>query len=172
MTNAIAEIVTRRCRIAPLRREDAAALQAITDASVTSSIDFLPDPFTLADAQALIAGVSDSHCFYAIWDLAGAELRGVIGVDMRGEREIEIGYWLAADARGKGLAREAVRAMIAELASRHPERRIVAECHPDNARSWSLLERVGFISTGKTGARPGRLLLAWAPEGNYRFDVC
>jgi RimJ/RimL family protein N-acetyltransferase len=155
---------TPRCLISQLKEKDAGALQAITDASVTSLIHFLPEPFTLADAEALITGSSSEEGFFGVWDTGGADLKGVIGVHPKENREIEIGYWFSSGERGKGLATEAVGAMMTKLAVLYPEHRILAECHPANARSWALLERIGFVSTGKMGHRPGRMVLSWRPR--------
>jgi len=172
MTIPLDPIRTPRCRIDPLQIEDAAALQSITDASVTERVHFLPEPFTLADARALIVGSTREDRFLAVRSPEGATLLGVIGVHEKRERAIEIGYWFAATARGKGLATEALRAVTAQLASLNPDRRIVAECHSDNRRSWALLERIGFVPAGTAGERPGRRLLVRKAEAGYRIDVC
>ncbi len=167
-------IRTRRCRVALLGPGDAPALAAITDASVTVRVHFLPEPFTAADALALIEGGESGHRFYGVWAREGEDLLGVIGVNPRGRYVIEVGYWFAAAARGRGFAAEAVEGVVAVLAERHPQCRIVAECRPDNCSSRHLLERVGFHATGGAGERPGRMLFAWAARSpsSYRFDVC
>lgn len=173
MFSQIRPIRTRRCRIAALRREDARAVLAITDASVTARVHILPEPFTLADAEALLAGGEAGQGFLGVWDRADETLLGVVGVHPAAGSEVEVGYWFAAAARGRGLAAEAVRAVTEAVADLAPTRRIVAECLPENRPSWKLLERVGFSATGRKGARPGRELLAWrAPAGGVRFDVC
>jgi RimJ/RimL family protein N-acetyltransferase len=164
-------IRTRRCRIAALRAEDACAVQAITDASVTSRVHFLPEPFTLADAEALIRDGLGGR-FLGVWSRDDARLLGVVGVHAKKSYEIEVGYWFAAAARGRGLAGEAVESVIASLADRDPARRIVAECRPDNAPSWRLLQRVGFAPLGEKGERPGRERLFWRAPPGVRFDVC
>jgi len=87
-------------------------------------------------------------------------------------QEYEIGYWFAARVRGKGIATEAVRAVIDALAASRPGCSIVAECHPDNERSRALLRRIGFVSTGRPGKRPGRMLMMWRAAPAYRIDVC
>lgn len=173
MTDFLATILTARCRIAPLEDADAAALAAITDASVTQRISFLPEPFTPADARMLIGRRGMGDRFHGIWSREEDRLLGVIGVHhARRRREIEIGYWMAAAARGQGLAREALQALTARLSLRHPECRIVAECHPDNGPSWELLQRVGFTPTGQAGQRPGRVLFARGARHRGRIDVC
>lgn len=171
MTDTLLALSTENCRIAPLHADDACALASITDASVTSQVHFLPAPFTEADARALIARSGGGDVFHAVRDASGAELNGVIGVHRRGE-QYEIGYWFAARARGRGLATEAVRAVIDALVASRPGCAIVAECHPGNDRSRALLHRVGFVATGRAGRRPGRMLLSWRPAPAYRIDVC
>ncbi|WP_454887412.1 GNAT family N-acetyltransferase [Sphingomonas oryzagri] len=172
MTDLFDTIQTERCRISQLRECDARTLQAITDASVTSHVHFLPGPFTLADAQALIVGSDRHNRFLGIWDRSRENLRGVIGVHLTPGGEIEVGYWLSTGARGQGIATEVTNAVVRALAMLHPARRIIAQCRPDNRRSWALLERIGFIPTNRAGNRPGRVLLAWQAPADYRIDVC
>ena len=133
---------------------------------------FLPAPFTEADARALIAKSGGGDVFHAVRDEHGLDLNGVIGVHRGRAQEYEIGYWFAARVRGKGIATEAVRAVVEALASSRPGCSIVAECHPDNERSRALLRRVGFVSTGRAGKRPGRMLMEWRAAPAYRIDVC
>lgn len=170
MTDTLLALSTDRCRIAPLHADDARALAAITDASVTDQVHFLPAPFTEADARALIAGSGGGDVFHAVRDRAFGDLQGVIGVHRRDAREVEVGYWFAASARGKGLATEAVNAVVREIAASRTGAAIVAECHPDNERSRALLRRIGFLATGQIGRRPGRVLMKWRPGSG--IDVC
>lgn len=172
MTDTLLALSTDRCRITPLFADDARALAAITDETATSQVHFLPTPFTERDARALIAGSGGGDVFHAVRDENGVELNGVIGVHRRMGQEYEIGYWFAPRARGRGIASEAVRAVVIALTSSRPGCSIVAECHPDNERSRALLRRVGFISTGLAGRRPGRMLLSWRAAPAYRIDVC
>ncbi|MGB6184813.1 MAG: GNAT family N-acetyltransferase, partial [Sphingopyxis granuli] len=113
MTETLIRLTTARCRIDRLDAADAPALAAITDASVTEQVHFLPTPFTESDARALIARSGGDDVFHAVRE--GAALIGVIGVHRRG-RDHEVGYWFAAAARGRGLAREAVAAVVRDLA--------------------------------------------------------
>src|SRR5262249_858879 len=94
-------IRTPRCLISQLKEKDVEALRAITDSSVTSLIHFLPEPFTLTDAEALITGSSSEEGFFGVWDTGGTDLKGVIGVHPKENREIEIGYWFSSSERGK-----------------------------------------------------------------------
>jgi len=160
-------IATARLRLAALSPDDAPALQRLTDdPAITAMIHFLTSPFTLADAQALIAGNSSGRDrFMGIFGHApdvSDGLVGIVGVHLREAADIEIGYWIASAMHGRGIAAEAVRGVLDWLAADWPERRIVAECRRENIASWRLLEKLGFRSTGAAGSRPGRQLLVLA----------
>src|SRR3546814_6893761 len=92
MTDTLLALSTDHCRITPLFADDARALAAITDATVTSRVHFLPAPFTEADARALIAKSGGGDVFHAVRDASGLDLNGVIGVHRRLGGEYEIGY--------------------------------------------------------------------------------
>ena len=65
------------------------------------------------------------------------------GLDERGEQEI--GYGLAAGARGRGLGTEAVAVLCAWLEQQPDVRRVVAEVEVGNEASQRLLSRLGFV---------------------------
>lgn len=60
----------------------------------------------------------------------------------------EIGYSLLAEYRGRGLATEAVSAIVDEAFSKGKLRRLHAYCMPENAASRALLGRIGFREEG------------------------
>jgi RimJ/RimL family protein N-acetyltransferase len=157
-------IQTARLRIEALAPKDAEAVRALTDdPAITGAVDFLPEPFTLRDAQRLIAGnkaVGDR--FLGACDDAGT-LVGVIGTHLRGDQAVEIGYWIGGAARGRGYGSEAVAGLVALLRRRFPHRLIVAECRPENTASAGLLRKVGFRDTGDEGHRPGRRIFVIEP---------
>jgi len=151
-------ITTARLRLRSLGRDDAELLQALTNVpAILDAIDFLRAPFTIGDAQRLIVGDGDGRdCFWGVWRPDEMAPIGAVGIHLRGDAELEIGYWFAAACRQQGLASEAVGAIVRQLADTFPARRIFAECRPDNIASWRLLERVGFRSDGRDGVRTGR----------------
>lgn len=61
----------------------------------------------------------------------------------------EIGYILAPAAWGQGFAREALAAVIERAFAVHALPRIVADVDPRNAASLKLLDRLGFVETGR-----------------------
>ncbi|WP_018260836.1 GNAT family N-acetyltransferase [Methylobacterium sp. WSM2598] len=160
---ALPVLRTARLRLARLAEADAPALQRLTDdPAITGAIHFLPSPFAIAEARALIAGADGGRDrFLGAWRCADETLVGVLGAHLRGDDRVEIGYWFAPAAQGRGLAREAAAALVAALRQAVPGRLPVAECREDNQRSWRLLHALGFRASGESGSRPGRRLLVW-----------
>jgi RimJ/RimL family protein N-acetyltransferase len=151
-------MTTERLRLAPLTAHDAAALQEMTnDPVITHAVHFLPNPFTLEEAAALIIAKKDGRdCFIGAWRCEDIALVGVIGAHLHGDDEIEIGYWIKSSLHGLGFGSEAARAIIAMLREMFPTRQIMAECRVENLASWRLLEKLNFRSSGEAGRRPGR----------------
>jgi RimJ/RimL family protein N-acetyltransferase len=81
------------------------------------------------------------------------------------EGQVEIGYTLRPDARGRGYAIEAVRAMFDWASRAHGIRRFRASVAPDNERSINLINKLGFRQTGEQ----------WDPEDGlelvYELEV-
>ncbi len=149
---------TKRLHLRPLRLPDAEAFRAMTDEpTIIDAIYFLERPFRLADAKKLIISNDDGRdCFWGVWKREGSTLLGTVGTHLKGTDEIEVGYWFASASQGLGLASEAVKGVMLVLLDNYPERRIIAECRPENEASWRLLERVGFQADDAGDARPGR----------------
>jgi [ribosomal protein S5]-alanine N-acetyltransferase len=61
----------------------------------------------------------------------------------------EIGYILHPDLWGQGLGLEAVQAVISYLFAEYPLPEITAELDPRNVTSLKLLEKLGFVETGR-----------------------
>lgn len=151
-------IDTERLHMRPLWPDDAVAFGAMTnDPTIASAIDFLPTPFTPADAMNLITATRDGQdCFCGIWRRQDMSLIGMVGVHLRDGDEIEVGYWLANAMRGHGYAAEALAAVADALVEAYPDLTVFAECRPQNQVSWNLLEKVGFRADGRDGTRAGR----------------
>lgn len=154
---------TARLALRPLGDEDADAVVSVTHhPTVISAVPFIEAPFGTASARDLIAkNAGQQDRFYGIWLGEGRTLVGVIGVHLRDEDAVELGYWLAPEARGQGIASDAASAMAERLSVTFPDRSIIAECRPENAASWRVLEKAGFRDTGRPGTRSGRKLLTW-----------
>ncbi len=163
MLTDLPPVLTDRLCLRPLKHADADPFRAMTaEPAILAAIHFLSAPFSIADAERLILGDGDGRdCFWGVWLRDEHLLLGTVGTHLRSAEGIEIGYWFAAAARGRGLASEAVRGIVRTLADAYPHRRIYAECKPENQASWRLLEKLGFKLAGGKGHRPGRKLFVW-----------
>lgn len=157
-------VETARLRLNRLEPADAEAVRALTDdPAITGAVDFLPDPFTLANARQLIGPAKvTKDCFLGAKRPDGT-LVAILGLHLRGDQAVEVGYWVGGAARGQGYGSEAVSAALGLLRQRFPHRFIVAECRPENAASVGLLKKVGFRDTGDEGHRPGRRIFTYEP---------
>jgi len=68
---------------------------------------------------------------------------------------VEIGYDLAADARGRGYATEALRALAGWAVRQEGVRKVAAIVERGNVPSRRVLERAGFVRAGGDSARLG-----------------
>ncbi len=74
----------------------------------------------------------------------GCELMGDCGFYRPCPEEAEIGYTVAPQYQGNGIATEIVRALAEFLQTETPTQRIIAKTDPDNIASIKVLERIGF----------------------------
>src|ERR1700682_6813590 len=99
-------VVARR----PWQKADAAELvECINgDPEITRWLDQVPQPYRTKDALAYIRGIGESA--FAVTDSATGRVLGSIGVRFSEAGDVgEIGYWLRADARGRGTIARALR---------------------------------------------------------------
>lgn len=83
-----------------------------------------------------------------IWK--GERLVGTVGCHAVSERfkSAEIGYWLTADATGRGLVTRACRALLGYLFDERGLNRIALLARVDNRKSCAVAERLGFTREG------------------------
>ena len=96
--------------------------------------------------------------------LPSAELAGYVQATVRPHGHATIAYELSSRYWGRGLARQAVQAMIGELVEHYQVDRLSAVLKRENLRSLCLLERLGFspATLGQLIAHPverGELLM-------------
>ncbi len=75
--------------------------------------------------------------------------------------ELEIGYGLNPDVWGQGLATEAVGALVAHLHARSDVQTVTAQTALFNRASERVLEKLGFVRTGKSWDRENGELKVW-----------
>ena len=86
--------------------------------------------------------------------LRSGELIGYVQASVERRGRAGIAYVLASRHWGQGFAREAVRAMMDELAANYGVREFTAVLKRPNERSRRLLERVGFTPWPADAADP------------------
>jgi RimJ/RimL family protein N-acetyltransferase len=157
------------------RPEDVDALVAICQDPAIPRWTRVPQPYTRADAEGWIAAVElDVRAGTSMSWLAVDEHDEVVasvGVqDIRQDEGIaEIGYWVAAHARGRGIATRAVRLATDWALGELGMRRIEIMTHEDNTASQGVARAAGYAETGETrvppreGLPPGRYVVFSAP---------
>jgi len=141
-------LATERLRLRERRPEDAEALfPSLSDPELMrwwsrppyESIEELHDHF------------AQENDVWRCWTITLPESDRAIGFVAAGEKRqgkvTEIGYMLARDHWGTGVAREAVAAVITQLFA-EGQRRVFADTDPQNTASNALLERLGFQREG------------------------
>jgi RimJ/RimL family protein N-acetyltransferase len=78
---------------------------------------------------------------------------GIVGVE---PDEIEVGWVVAVDARGRGLATEAAGAAIAYAFDVLGADEVVAYTNPGNAASLRVMEKLGMTVRGEGCSRDGK----------------
>ena len=115
----------------------------------------VPSPYTREDALAWIAICElELQTGRAIdWLAVDATGEVVASVAIQGiadDARGEIGYWVAAPARGRGLATRAVRLVSAWALGELGLRQLEIIAHEDNAASLAVARAAGYAETGET----------------------
>ena len=150
-------------------RHDVDRLVAICQDPAISRWTRVPSPYTREDALAWIA-ISELELSagraidWVAVDADDAIVASVAIQQLDRERGTgEVGYWVAAPARGRGIAARAVR-LVSEWAVRELGlRSLEIMAHEDNAPSQAVARAAGYLETGETSVPPRDGL----PEGRY-----
>ena len=119
------------------------------DPEISRWLDRIPQPYTLAEARAYIAGETvPGETAFAITATASGRVLGSLGVAPAVNETREIGYWLRTDARGAGVT---TRALV--LASRWAlaldgVERVQLRADVENVPSCRVAEKAGFRRDG------------------------
>jgi RimJ/RimL family protein N-acetyltransferase len=154
---------------------DVDALVAICQDPAIPRWTRVPEPYTRADALGWVAAVElEVTTGTAMNWLAVDEHDDVVASiavqDIRQDEGIaEIGYWVAAAARGRGIATRAVRLATDWALGELGLRRLEIMTHEDNTASQGVARAAGYVETGeltvspREGLPPGRYLVFTAP---------
>ena len=142
--------VTERLVIQPLQAADAFQLVVLTnDPLVANGVSLLRQPFTLPDAQDLIAlPRAKKGCFASVRAGAKGPFVGCVGAVARSASDIEMGFWLGVPYHGKQYGAEAAQAMLGLLRDAFPDK-------PDRGRMPA--RECGLLAAAETaGLLPER----------------
>jgi RimJ/RimL family protein N-acetyltransferase len=145
----------------PKHPRDAEAITAACQDPEIPRWTLVPSPYTRADAEEFIAAgeaeaaAGTAFSLLAV-DAADDRLLGSFSVMelARAPRYGEIGYWVAARERGRGIAPRAVRLLTGWARSELGLNRIEILAHRDNAPSRRVAEKAGYRDSGELRACP------------------
>ena len=128
-----------------------AVAAACRDPEIERWLALVPQPYTDAHARLYIEDCIDApedRLPFAITDAANGDVIG--SIDMRVNRLLtgHIGYWVAAAARGRGVAPEALRALSRWAFAELELGRVELVTDPDNVASQRVAEKAGFQREG------------------------
>jgi [ribosomal protein S5]-alanine N-acetyltransferase len=140
---------TERLTLRPLAAEDAPFVLALLNDP--SFVQFVGDKgvHTLDDAREYIStGGRDAYARRTLYVAARKEDGAPIGicslVKREGLDEVDLGFAILSEFRGRGYATEAAAWTLACARELHGLRRLVAITTPDNDPSARVLEKLGF----------------------------
>ena len=127
------------------RADDVPALTAACQDPEIPRWTPVPSPYIEDDARAFIEKFPGAR---AIADASTDELLGSIGWRLVDQDNVQIGYWVKREARGRGVATRALRLLshwaLEELATGRVQ--LLAE--PENPSSQRVAEKAGFRREG------------------------
>jgi RimJ/RimL family protein N-acetyltransferase len=147
---------TERLLLRPGWAEDTDALyQAIADEQIVRNLSRAPWPYARENAEAFISRSRAPHEAVFLLFHVGAppQLIGGMGLHPTEDGEVELGYWLAREAWGRGYATEAGRAAVAIARDALRLPKLVAGHFLDNPASGRVLRKLGFQPTGRIAMR-------------------
>ena len=149
----MSEIVTPRLVLRPFRAGDAAAFAAYRSDPDVARYQSWDTTYSVADAERFVAeqeglelGSPGPWVQVAAVDRAGGALYGDCAVRVATDQPAtaELGVTFAPAGQGRGLAAEAVGAVVARLFEEHGIHRVYAQADDRNAAVHRLFERHGF----------------------------
>jgi len=138
----------------PWHAADAPALMAaVDDPEIHRWLDAIPDPYTPADAEEFLfstrRGLTEGRAV-ELAVIGGGTLVGSVGLRLVADNPGlgDMGYWVAAGARGRGVASTATRALADWALADLGLRRVELYADVGNAPSRAVAERAGFDLEG------------------------
>ena len=134
----------------------------ITDACADPDIQRftrVPAPYERRDAESFVASGGGSLAVWAVVDAVSGEGVGMVAIHNVVDGVAAAGYWVAPEARRRGVATWALRALVTEAATGWGATRVVLDIATVNVASQGVARAAGFVAVGT----PERLS---APDGD------
>jgi RimJ/RimL family protein N-acetyltransferase len=112
----------------------------------------VPAPYGLDDGRAFLEATAKSwregtSAPFAVVDVQG-RLLGSIGVRFHEEGAATVGYWIAREPRGRGVATQALRLVSRWVLTKLPVERLELVTEAENVASQRVAEKAGFRREG------------------------
>jgi RimJ/RimL family protein N-acetyltransferase len=149
-------------------RDVDAIYDACQDPEIAYWIPLVPTPYKRSDAREYVQRTKASwrngtDAFFAVADAASDAVLGSIGMRLHGDGRATVGYWVASEARGRGVATRAVKLLSRWALDAVGLDRLELMAEPENAASCTVAERAGFTREG--------VLRAYLPTRRGRRDL-
>jgi RimJ/RimL family protein N-acetyltransferase len=140
----------------PWTQGDSPAITAACrEAEIARWLDQVPQPYRESDAREYVAGArrawkSGTAATFAITGAAAGEVLGSIGIHWLDPQQGvgEVGYWVKAEARGRGVASNALRLASTWAIERCGLARLQLRADTANLASQRVAEKAGFAREG------------------------
>ena len=138
----------------PWSLEDAPALvEACNDPEIERWLPVIPSPYRETDAETYIDQSRESwekgdSFNFAIFDAETDRLAGSMSMRAKRFSTGHIGYWVAREARGRGIASEALRTLCRWAVETLEVQRLELLADVDNQGSQRVAEKAGFQREG------------------------
>jgi RimJ/RimL family protein N-acetyltransferase len=123
-------------------------VRACADPEIARWLPHLPQPYRVEDARAFVAqsiegrALGREHSFAIVGEDDG--LLGVVGLRLTDDPPT-VGYWIAPEARGRGVATAATAALGAWAFATFGPGRLALHAEPANRASCRVAEKCGFV---------------------------
>jgi RimJ/RimL family protein N-acetyltransferase len=124
------------------------------DDEITRWMDAIPQPYRDAEARAWVEQASSywlagTSAPFAVTDSNTGGVLGGVGFGWVGEERVgEVGYWLRAEARGRGLTARGVRLISRWVFEELDCERLQLRADPENVGSQRVAEKAGYTREG------------------------
>jgi RimJ/RimL family protein N-acetyltransferase len=155
--------------------DDAPLMKEAVDASIDHLLPWMPwaryEPQSLDEKMELarrFRGEFDlgTQYVYGVFEPDESRVLGGSGLHPRGgDSSLEIGYWIRADAIGRGLATEVAAVLTRAGFEKFGLERVDVQVDPENERSINIPRKLGFVEDGRLRRR-----LPPKEEGGARRD--